>query len=117
LNTGVEYAARAADYDPYDATPYVGYGNRFISNAACYNEVLPGSGGFAPTSLKCNADTRALTEGTAGFWYRLYNGPKGRTQWGLQFSYVNRATWADSAGLEPHGIDGMIFSSFRYYLP
>src|SRR5271166_3644708 len=78
LNAGSEYAARAADYDPFNATPNIGYGNKNISNAACYNEVLPGSGGFAPTALKCNADTRALTEGTVGFWYRLYNGPKGR---------------------------------------
>jgi hypothetical protein len=53
-----------------------------------------------------------------GFWWRLYNGPKGRIQWGPQFSYVNRATWADEVhGLEPHGIDGMVFTSFRYYLP
>ena len=66
----------------------------------------------------CTADTRVLIEGTAGFWYRLYQGPKGRIQWGPQFSYVTRNTWSGaSSPNEPHGLDGMVFTSFRYYLP
>jgi hypothetical protein len=117
-NVGTEYAGRASGYDPLNPKLYVGYGSPFFSNSGCYSEILPSSGGFTPGSLgSCTGDTRALTEGTVGFWYRLYNGPKGRVQWGPQFSYVNRATWADDAGHEPHGIDGMIFTSFRYYLP
>jgi hypothetical protein len=124
LNAGAEYAGRANGFDPITGK-YVGYGSPFFANGGCYTETLPSSGGFLPGSLgSCTADTRALTEGTIGFWYRLYNGPKGRVQWGPQFSYVNRATWADEAhastcptGCEPHGIDGMIFTSFRYYLP
>ena len=47
----------------------------------------------------------------------IYNGPKGRLQWGPQFSYVTRNTWSGKTSIEPHGIDGMVFSSFRYYLP
>ena len=36
----------------------------------------------------------------------------------MQYSYVNRATGADEVhGLEPHGLDNMVFTSFRYYLP
>ena len=35
---------------------------------------------------------------------------------GPQFSYVDRNTWSGVGG-EPHGLDGMIFTSFRYYLP
>ncbi len=118
LNAGTEYAGRASSFDPISGK-YVGYGSPQFSNSGCYTETLPGSGGFLPGSLgSCTADTRALTEGTIGFWYRFYNGPRGRVQWGPQFSYVNRATWADEVhGLEPHGIDGMAFMSFRYYLP
>jgi hypothetical protein len=72
---------------------------------------LPGSLG------SCTADTRVLIEGTAGFWHHIYTGPKGRLQWGLQYSYVTRNTWSGASGFEPHGLDGMVFSSFRYYLP
>ena len=64
-----------------------------------------------------------MTEGTIGFWYRFFNGPRGKFQWGTQYSYVNRATWSgtdggkDVPGFEPHGLDSMVFTSFRYYLP
>jgi len=62
-----------------------------------------------------------LIEGTAGFWHKVYDGSKekvnrGRVQWGLQYSYVTRQTWSGK-GLEPEGLDGMAFASFRYYLP
>src|SRR5271165_817213 len=119
LNAGTEYAGREWQVDPISGAA-VGYGSPLFNNSGCYAETLPATnGGFLSGGLShCNADTRALTEGTVGFWYRFYNGPKGRIQWGPQFSYVNRATWADELhGAEPHGIDGMIFTSFRYYLP
>jgi hypothetical protein len=63
-----------------------------------------------------------LLEGTAGFWYKPYNGPKGRLQMGMQYSYITRDTWAGtnsykSAPYSPEAIDNMIFTSFRYYLP
>lgn len=119
LNAGAEYAGRAASYDPNNSKLYVGYGSPFFNNTGCFSEPVPGSGGFAPGSLSnCTADTRVLIEGTAGFWYKIYNGPKGRIQWGPQFSYVTRNTWhGTSAPNEPQGIDGMAFTSFRYYLP
>jgi hypothetical protein len=122
LNAGAEYAKRTAEVDPVTFKP-VGYGSPLFSNSSCYTETLPGSGGFSPGSLgsKCTADTRVLVEGTSGFWYRLYDGSKdrinrGRLQWGAQYSYVTRNTWSGVGG-EPHGIDGMVFTSFRYYLP
>lgn len=118
MNVGAEYNSRANDFDPISGK-YVGYGSPNLSNTGCYSEAIPLNGtGFLPGSLgSCTADTRALTEGTVGFWYRLYNGPKGRVQWGPQFSYVNRQTWSGVGGLEPHGLDAMVFTSFRYYLP
>jgi len=125
LNAGAEYAARAADFDPISGK-YVGYGAPFFSNTGCYSETSPSlSGGFFPGSLSsCTADTRALIEGTAGFWYRFYTGPKGRLQFGAQYSYVTRQTWSGvgpsgsgAPGVTPEGLDGMVFTSFRYYLP
>jgi len=118
LNAGAEYNRRADDFDPF-LSKAVGYGSPAFSNTGCYKETVPLNGtGFLPGSLgSCTADTRVLIEGTAGFWYRVYQGPKGRVQWGPQFSYVDRETWSGQNGLQPHGIDGMIFTSFRYYLP
>ncbi len=139
FNAGAEYASRAYDCDYLTGTAggckFVGYGaggpGAFINpgnvsggfgNAGCYLETPPGAGGFAPGALGgCTADTRVLVEGTIGAWFKLYDGSKekvnrGRIQWGPQFSYVSRNTWSGSNG-EPHGIEPMIFTLFRYYLP
>jgi len=123
LNAGAEYASRAAGYDAVTGKA-VGYGSPFFNNTGCFSETGPGSGGFAPGSLAaCTADTRVLVEGTAGFWYKLYDGSKekvnrGRVTFGPQFSYVTRNAWSGSSSPnEPHGIDGMLFTLFRYYLP
>lgn len=125
LNTGAEYDARTAGYDPISGKD-IGYGSPFFSNKGCYSETLPAVGtGFLPGGLSnCTADTRALIEGTAGFWYRFYSGPKGRFQFGTQYSYVTRQTWSGvgaggtgAPGASPEGLDGMVFTSFRYYLP
>jgi hypothetical protein len=123
FNTGAEYAARTASYDPISGK-VVGYGAPSFSNSGCFTETLPANGaGFLPGSLSsCTADTRVLIEGTAGFWYRIYDGSKervnrGRVQFGPQYSYVDRETWSGAGGLQPHGLDSMIFGSFRYYLP
>ena len=126
LNAGADYASRAADYDPLNSKLYVGYGSPLFSNSGCYTELPPTVGsGFFPTGPgSCTADTRAVIEGTAGFWYRFYNGPKGRLQFGTQYSYVTRQTWSGTGasgaglpGVTPEGLDGMVFTSFRYYLP
>ena len=123
FNAGAEYAGRAADYDPV-TKKYVGYGSPFFNNTGCYTETGPGSGGFLPGGLSnCTADTRVLIEGTAGIWFKVYDGSRekvnrGRIQFGPQYSYVTRYAWSGaSSPNEPHGIDNMIFTSFRYYLP
>ena len=127
LNGGAEYASRAADLDTI-TLKYVGYGSPFFSNSGCYTETGPANGaGFLPGSLgSCTADTRALLEGTVGLWFKPYDGSRdkvnrGRIQWGPQFSYVSRYAWSGTAPVgvsnSPHGLDFMIFTSFRYYLP
>jgi hypothetical protein len=123
FNAGAEYAGRAADYDPV-TKKYVGYGSPQFNNTGCYTETGPGSGGFLPGGLaNCTADTRALIEGTAGVWFKLLDGSReklnwGRIQFGPQYSYVTRNAWHGAGSPnEPHGIDNMVFTSFRYYLP
>jgi hypothetical protein len=128
LNGGVEYVGRTVDVDitPGDTSfgKQVGYGLPSSANFGCYTETSPPAAtGFLPGGLSnCTADTRALIEGTAGFWYRFYNGPKGRMQFGAQYSYVTRQTWygkgfSPDTGVDPEGVDGMVFTSLRYYLP
>ncbi len=121
--TGAEYASRTASFDPITGKP-VGYGAPSFNNTGCYTELAPTvNTGFTPTTLaNCTSDTRAVIEGTAGFWYRFYNGPRGRFQFGTQYSYVTRQTWsgitpASAPSGSPEGLDGMVFTSFRYYLP
>jgi hypothetical protein len=123
FNAGAEYAGRAADYDPV-TKKYVGYGSPQFNNTGCYTETGPGSGGFLPGGLaNCTADTRVLIEGTAGVWFKLLDGSReklnwGRIQFGPQYSYVTRNAWHGAGSPnEPHGIDNMVFTSFRYYLP
>jgi len=86
----------------------------------------PLSGGFNPANpANCTGDTRSIIEGTIGFWYRFYNGPKGRVQWGPQYSYIDRNTWAGTGGnpasgnllANPNATENMFLTSFRYYLP
>jgi hypothetical protein len=120
---GAEYAARTYGFDPLTGKE-VGYGAPKFNNYGCYEETPPTvDTGFTPGTLAdCTGDTRAVMEGTLGFWYRFYSGPRGRFQFGTQYSYVNRQTWsgvgfAKGTSLAPVGLDNMVFTSFRYYLP
>jgi hypothetical protein len=140
-NVGGEYEAR--DWFLNSSGKAVGYGSPMFDNSGCYTETAPAAtitsvatptggtasipvpgavgtpltNGFNPGGLsKCNGDTRNLIEGTIGFWYRFYNGPKGRLQWGPQYSYISRNTWRGT-GNDPSATENMLFTSFRYYLP
>lgn len=115
FNGGSEYAQRTIYTDP-NSGKLMGYGLPGASNGTACVEPVPGSGGFAG-GTSCSGTTRALTEGTAGFWYRIYNGPKGKLQFGPQYSYVLRSTWSGANGFEPKATENMFFTSFRYYLP
>jgi len=83
--------------------------------------------GFNPANPpNCTGDTRSILEGTIGFWYRFYRGPKGTLQWGTQYSYIDRNTWSGTGGnfvttgsllTNPSALDNLVLTSFRYYLP
>ena len=78
---------------------------------------LPGSSnaGCAVEGGTCSPVTKSIDQLTAGFWDKVYQGPFGRVQFGLQYSYTERKTFADSAGYAPKGTENMVFSSIRYY--
>lgn len=78
----------------------------------------PLTAGFNPANpSNCSGNTRSILEGTIGFWYRFYQGPKGRIQWGPQYSYLVRNSWSAIKGGNPSAQENMFFTSFRYYLP
>ena len=101
-----------------------GYGLPNANNSGCTAETVPGASpvGFAPGALaNCAANTRNLIEGSAGFFYRFYKGPKGTVSWGPQYSYLVRNTWAGAAGAsragQPTATESMFMTQFRYVLP
>jgi hypothetical protein len=121
--------------DPPLGQPIIGgYGAPTNIEFGCNIEVTPtgsgNGGGDVPGSLLgCTADNRNIQEGTMGYWFRFYKGPKGTLQQGFQYSYAVRHTW-QGVGLpanpvtgapaipgSPKAIDNMWFTSFRYYLP
>jgi hypothetical protein len=146
LYVGGEYATRTQYAKTAGALPAEGYGATGFANYGCTTEILPlnapstststgvpsgvaGTNGFIPGVLQnCTGDTRNLIEGTLGFWYRFYQGSKGRVQFGGQYSYYVRNTWrgvgtGTASGItyttngQPHADESMFFTSLRYYLP
>jgi hypothetical protein len=122
-------------YQPPLGQPIVGgYGAPTNIMIGCNIEVVPaasanGGGDVPGSAVGCTADNRNIQEGTFGYWYRFYKGPKGTLQQGIQYSYAVRHTW-QGVGLaanpvsgtaaipgSPEAIDNMWFASFRYYLP
>lgn len=116
FNGGGEFVGKSWSLN--SAARPVGYGSPLFNNTGCNTETVPTAGtGFAPGSpANCVGHTRNTIQGTAGFWFKPYNGPKGRIQFGPQYSYLVRNTWAGS-GAQPTAIENMVFTSFRYYIP
>jgi hypothetical protein len=101
-----------------------GYGNFEANNSGCATEGVP-TNDFNPSSgSNCAGDIRIIQEGTLGFWYKFYQGSKGRVQFGAAYSYLAKDAWSGLGGvpaggtaISPKGINNMVFTSFRYYLP
>jgi hypothetical protein len=117
FNGGAEHVGRHFATDTV-TNKVVGYGAPTYDNSGCATEVIPGGGnGFTPGTVgKCNGDIRDVIEFSTGFWYRIYNGPKGRLQFGPQYSYLVKNIWSGTGG-GPQATENMFFTSFRYYLP
>jgi hypothetical protein len=100
-----------------------GYGSPFANNSGCSTEVAPTNQNTPGTGGTCAGDIRNIIEGTIGFWHKFYNGPKGRVQWGTQYAYFTKSGWSGNNNtpgaitIDPKGVDNMVWTSFRYYLP
>ena len=93
-----------------------GYGSRFANNTGCSTENPPTSQFIPSGGGTCAGDIRQISEATIGFWNKLYQGPFGRLQWGLSYSYLQKTAWSGIGGA-PKANDNMIWTSFRYYIP
>jgi hypothetical protein len=82
-----------------------GYGNPLYVNTGCDEE---------GSSATCVGNTRAVEQGTTGFWYRPFSGWFGKYQVGLQYSRTERKAFSGVGGA-PIANDNMVFASFRYY--
>jgi hypothetical protein len=127
LNYGGDYIGR--DFT-MNGTTQVGYGTYTAPMFGCATEPASGAAnaGSAPVApSNCSANNKDVQEFTAGYWYNLYNGPKGRLRQGIQYSNMRRDLWsgngANASGVLTNpgggafGDDNMLFTSFRYYLP
>ena len=101
-----------------------GYGNVAANNSGCSTQAAPINDFNPSAGGTCAGDIRLIQEGTAGFWYKFYQGSKGRLQFGVQYSYVTKSAWSGTGGLAagvpgiaPKANDNMLFTSFRYYIP
>ncbi|MFP5207536.1 MAG: hypothetical protein ACLGP3_11155 [Acidobacteriota bacterium] len=105
----------------------VGYGTYTADMSGCSTEPATAgsagaSGGAQIAPAHCTANNKDVQEFTAGYWYDIYSGPKGRLRQGLQYSWIRRDLWSGAGSASnpnggAFGDDNMVFTSFRYYLP
>jgi hypothetical protein len=89
---------------------FSGVGNVEYANGGCDTE----------GSSTCVGNTHYVGQVTAGFWHRPYVSTWGKFQWGIQYSYTERAGFTGqgpTAGtfLTPLTHENMVFTSFRFY--
>jgi hypothetical protein len=115
FNYGGDYVGRRA----FGST---GYGSTLANMSGCNTEATP-TGAFTPGGTgTCAGNNKDVQEGTAGYWYNFYNGPKGRLRQGIQYSYFERDLWSGAGGTTnpgggAKGTDNIFETSIRYYLP
>ncbi len=131
LNYGGDYIGRDWTIDNIagDANfgKEVGYGTYTTPMTGCNVEPSPSgsnsAAGFNPEApANCGGNNKDVQEFTAGYWFKLTDGPKGSLRYGLQYSWFNRNLWSGAGGTtnpggNANGIDNMFFTSFRYYVP
>ena len=132
FNYGGDYINR--EYWIANGTAQVGYGTLHCSRmSGCFTEAacigtIPPAAGQTQRARQLQGNNKDVQEFTAGYWYNIYTGPKGRLRQGIQYSMIRRDLWSGRAaggsderranpGGGAYGDDNMIFTSFRYYLP
>ncbi len=93
--------------------------------SGCNTEVAPtGNNVSTPAGLtagqesqrasNCKANNKDVQEFTAGYWYNIYAGPKGRLRYGLQYSLIRRDLWSGlGSATAPSVPNGLCESRWR----
>ena len=123
FNAGAEYAGRAAGYDPITKRLWV-MDRLFFGNTGCLTETGPGAARIsARQSFQLHGGHSRGHRRHGQASGQVLDATKeklkwGRIQMGPQYS-VRDSQHLVRCGLpnEPQGIDNMVFTSFRYYLP
>lgn len=99
------YVGREKESPEYytEGSATYGYGAPTYDNSGCY-----------ATSGRCVGNTRSVSEVTAGFWWKYYEGELGNLQFGLQAEYFQRNAFAGVGGA-PSANMFVSLASFRYY--
>ncbi|MGB6746121.1 MAG: hypothetical protein WBE38_20900 [Terracidiphilus sp.] len=103
----------------------VGYGTYTVNMSGCDVENASSAANASAnpgTPTNCGASTKDVQEFSAGWWYNIYAGPKGRLRQGFQYALFERNLWSGAGGTTnpgggASGTDNMWWTSFRYYLP
>jgi hypothetical protein len=120
MNYGGDYVGR--DYVTTSTGSEVGYGTYTANMSGCNAEVKAGGSTSPSVPANCGGSNKDVQEFTAGYWYNMYNGPKGRLRYGLQYAWFERDLWSGQGGTtnpsnSAKGTDNMFWTSLRYYLP
>jgi hypothetical protein len=81
-----------------------GYGSTAVDNRGCDVEL---------STLACQAQTRQLTEGTIGAWWRFSRGNYGTAMAGLQYAYIKRENFRGIGGA-PNAAENVVMATLRY---
>ena len=106
------------DFQAYNGgVVQLGYGNPAYNNSQC--DIAGGA--------NCVGNAREIWQGTAGFWWKFYQGKFGKMQFGAQYSYTQKEAFAGQGFINgvsgplangiasPKATENMFFTSFRYY--
>jgi hypothetical protein len=106
---GVEHVSARADLANVKGkqTLLAGFGSPLINNVSCFTE-------DATTPAACNPTTSGDAQITVGNWWKFIQGPYGKMQVGLQYSYTKRYVF-QGIGPTPKTDENMLFVSFRWY--
>jgi hypothetical protein len=117
-NYGGDYVGKTIYISATGKKDGYGLGEAF---SGCGTEVLPTGPTYPASNSNCTGQTKDIQESTIGYWYDFYKGPKGRLRQGIQYSYAERFIWDNlaltSGNVTPKGIENMVWTSFRYYIP
>ena len=83
-----------------------GYGSLLYNNAGCETELA--------AAATCVANTKGVTEGTIGAFWRPFMGPYGAVQLGAQYEYLHRSIFEGRGGT-PSTDNNVVLFDVRYF--